>query len=195
MAGRINKVSIKQKAINSLKFRNVAQREAKRKFDKAKAGILQDFLNNVVTREIRGGSSASNSSGTLGGYGNLYSYIGFYQDMDPIAPIEDYLKNFRFSVKRVTQAREGLAIQLNWFNLDTIKSLSLMPWEEGNSWIMGVERGISGFGNYMYDLVAGRGRSGAATQKKSPVGKVTTFSTRRYLPTMLEEARKRIRKL
>ena len=194
MAGRINKVSIKQKAINSLKFRNVAQREAKRKFDKAKAGILQDFLNNVVTREIRGGSSASNSSGTLGGYGNLYSYIGFYQDMDPIAPIEDYLKNFRFSVKRVTQAREGLAIQLNWFNLDTIKSLSLMPWEEGNSWVEGIERGISGFSNYMYDKYMNRGRSGSAVQKKDKIGEITTFSTRRYLPSLLADAHKKLRK-
>jgi hypothetical protein len=193
MAGKINGISIREKAINSLKFRKVAQQEAKRKFERAKAGLLQDFLNDVVTREIRGGSTASNSSGTLTGYGNLFSYIGFYENIDPVEPLESYLRNFSFSVKQVRSARGGLTIQLNWFNLDTIKALSGMPWEEGNSWVMGIERGISGFGHYMYDL--GKGRSGAAIQKESPVENVSTFSTRRYLPSMLEEARRRIRKI
>ena len=143
----------------------------------------------------RGGQSVSNSSGTLGGYGNLFSYIGFYEGMDPVKPLEEYLRNFHFSVKQVRQMGQGLTVKLNWFNLNTIKALSAMPWEEGNSWVMGIERGISGFGHYMYDLASGKGRSKAAIQRNSPAGGVTAFSTKRYLPTMLEEARRRIRKI
>ena len=193
MAGKINKSAIRSKAMNSPKFTRAAQREAKTKFERAKAGLLQDFLNDVVTNEIRGGNVASNSSGTLGGYGNLFSYIGFYEGFDPVAPIEEYLRNFAFQARAVNR-KGSLTLSIKWPSMSVIKNLSKMPWEEGNSWVEGIERGISGFSNYMYDLASGKGRSKAAIQKKSDMGLVSTFSTRRYLPSMLMEAQKRFRK-
>ena len=192
MAGRIDKASIREKAMNSPKILRAAQAESRAKFNNAKAGILREFLNDVVTREIRGGITMSNSSGTLGGYGNLFSYIGFYEGLDPVAPIEEYLRNFPFSAK-VSNNGGQMSIRIKWPTMKTIRALSSMPWEEGNSWVDGIERGISGFSNYMYDLTAGKGRSTAAIQKGSKTGIVSTFSTRRYLPTMLAQAKKKFK--
>ena len=143
--------------------------------------------------EIRVGNTASNSSGTLGGYGNLFSYIGFYEGFDPIAPIEEYLRNFVFNARAFYRGG-NLTFAVKWPDMKVIRNLSRMPWEEGNSWVDGIEEGISGFSSYMYDLASGKGRSGAAIQKKSKTGVVSTFSTRQYLPTMLMDAQKRFRK-
>jgi hypothetical protein len=192
VAGRINMVSIRQKVMASQKVTRSAEAAAKAKFNRAKAGLLQDFLNDVVTNEIRGGNKTSNSSGTLGGYGNLFSYIGFYEGFDPIAPIEDYLRNFIFNARVVNRAG-NLTVRVKWPTINTIRALSPMPWEEGNSWVEGIEKGISGFSNYMHDLASGFGRSGAAVQKKSETGVVATFSTKKYLPTMLKESYKRFK--
>jgi hypothetical protein len=87
----------------------------------------------------------------------------------------------------------NLTVLVKWPTINTIRALSSMPWEEGNSWVEGIEGGISGFSNYMYDLARGSGRSGAAVQKKSETGVVSTFSTKKYLPTMLKESYKRFK--
>jgi hypothetical protein len=192
MAGRINKASIREKAMNSPKIMRAVQDRSRTKFNRAKAGILREFLNDVVTREIRGGITMSNSSGTLGGYGNLFSYIGFYEGLDPVAPIEEYLRNFPFSAK-VSNNGGRISVRIKWPRMSTIRALSSMPWEQGNSWVDGIESGISGFSNYMYDLAAGKGRSKAAIQKGSKTGVISAFSTRRYLPTMLAQAKKKFK--
>ena len=46
-------------------------------FDKLKTEMLADFDNHPITVEIEGGIDASNSSRTLNGITNLYSFIGF----------------------------------------------------------------------------------------------------------------------
>jgi len=194
MAGKINMDSIRAKAMNSPKVSSLAQKICKSKFDRTKASILNEFLSDVVTREIRGGANVSNSSGMLGGYGNLFSYIGFYDGFDPIAPIEEYISNFPFQAK-FTSSRDGsLSFRVKFPSMETIKQLSGMPWEQGNSWVTGIERGISGFSNYMYNMYMGKGRSGTAIQSKNAPA-VANFSTRKYLPSILAEARKRFNKI
>ena len=194
MSARINMTAIRQKALATAKFARAAQMQAKVRFNKAKAELMQDFLNDAVTNEIRGGNAVSNSSGTLGGYGNLFSYIGFYEDFDAIAPVQQYLKQFAFNATVSNAGRGVLTLKVKWPSIKEIEAITPMPWEEGNSWVTGIERGISGFGHYMYNLAAGKGRSGAAIQKKSQTGVVSTFATRRYLPTMLREAKRKLKK-
>jgi hypothetical protein len=196
-AARINNESIAKKAMNSRKVMSALQAKAKGVFEKARARVLKEFLSDAVTQEIRRGARASNTSGTLGGYGNLFSYIGFYQDQDPIAPIEQYLKSFQFSARVAKRITKGgiskVQFRVRWFSMSTIEALSPMPWEEANSWVRGIEKGISGFGHYMYNAMAGRGRSGTATQKKNAVNIVTAFATRRYLPSMLKDVTNKFR--
>ena len=56
-------------------------------------------------------------------------------------------------------------------NVSNFDIVAKMPWEDGNSWVKGVETGISGFSNYMYlnygdGKISERSRSGKAVQSK-----------------------------
>ena len=109
-----------------------------------------------------------------------------------LPPIEEYISKLPF-IARSTSSRAGsLSIRIKFPSMERIKQLSGMPWEQGNSWVMGIERGISGFSNYMYNASMNRGRSGTAIQNKNAPA-VASFSTRRYLPSMLAEVRRRFR--
>ena len=62
-------------------------------FLQIKERMIQEFLNHNVTKEINLGPNAENISGTLSGYGNLFSFIGFEKGDDPIKPILDILES------------------------------------------------------------------------------------------------------
>ena len=66
--------------------------------------MMQNFESHPVTREFDSGPDASNLSGALGGYGNLFSYIGFYSGEDPLAAITSYLKDLKFQ-KRILKTK------------------------------------------------------------------------------------------
>ena len=52
-----------------------------RRFNAAHKKLLNEFETHPVTREIEGGPDATNTSGTLGGSGNLFSFLGFLTKM------------------------------------------------------------------------------------------------------------------
>jgi len=188
--GQINFDAIASKAIRSQRVSEALQKKVKEKFEKNKTDLLAEFRESAVTKEIRGGAGSANISATLGGYGNLFSYIGFYSGEDPIAPIEQYLREFRFSGKvintKYSKGQISISYLIKWYDLETIMSLSPMPWESANSWIKGIEKGISGFSYYMYGEFM-KGRSKKGLQSKAKVNLAPTFSPRRYLPAMIEK--------
>ena len=63
-----------------------------KKFESEKKRMIQQFLMLPVTRELLAGPQARNISGTLGGYGNLFTFIGFESGSDPISPIVSLLE-------------------------------------------------------------------------------------------------------
>ena len=60
--------------------------------ERKKQDFLDEFENHPVTAEILGGESSSNLSGTLGGYGNLFSFIGFDSSDEPVGSIRNLFK-------------------------------------------------------------------------------------------------------
>jgi len=133
-------------------FKRAARRAAQEKFNKAKNNFVQRFNFHPVTKEIEGGAEATNSSGTLGGYGNLYTFIGFYKQENPIDDVRNAIKQYttiskgKFTVNR-NKAEADFIIRAP--GIEELASITPMPWE-GGSWIRSIERGISGFGYYMY---------------------------------------------
>ena len=71
-----------------------------------------------------------------------------------------------------------------------------MPWEDGNSWVKGVETGISGFSNYMY-LTRGEGklsersRSGTGLQTNKTLN-AGIFKPTKYITEILDKYRERL---
>lgn len=95
-------------------------------FETIKNQMIKEFLNHPVTKEILAGPAAENISETLGGNGNLFSYIGFEEGSEPI---EKVLEEFRKTSIRFNGLIENGA---NWLIFmpakEDIWEASPMPW-------------------------------------------------------------------
>ena len=77
------------------KFKSLALSLAEEKLEKEKSNLLSEFNSHAVTKEIDAGASSSNVSGTLGGYGNLFSFIGFLDGSNPTQAVRDLISKIR----------------------------------------------------------------------------------------------------
>ncbi|MCX5658064.1 MAG: hypothetical protein NTZ48_07615, partial [Candidatus Omnitrophica bacterium] len=60
----------------SASVKRAAYNKAYGMFYYAKTSMMDEFDESLITQEIQAGPRAENISDTLGGYGNLYSFIG-----------------------------------------------------------------------------------------------------------------------
>ena len=166
-----------------------------------KGAALADFDRHPVTREIKQGPAGSNISGTLGGVGNLFSFIGFYSIDRPTDLVREVLKNYLNIIGTQTKTYGNKGVRsykyaLSFPVLSSFDAAGKMPWEDGNSWVKGVETGISGFSNYMY-LTRGEGkltersRSGKALQSNRTVN-AGLFKPTQYITEILNNYRRRL---
>lgn len=183
MRAKFNMKSIEQKIVAKTDFTIVRLKPLimsakQRAFSR---WLSSDFRDHPVTQEINQGPSGSNITNALGGYGNLFSFIGFESGEDPIKPIVKYMQD---QIKRSVTIKHRRGSK-NWivvFSVPTINgvaSVSPMPWATGRSWVTGIERGISGLGRYMYSDRASLygSSSGTAIQaSKSLLGSLRTQS-------------------
>lgn len=166
--------------------------------EEARDDLVKDFYNHPVTREIKAGPTASNSSGTLGGYGNLFSFIGFESGDDPIVAIGKILQR-RLNVK-VRSINNG-RFRITMFNLpdtEEIFGASPIPWATSMSWADGIERGISNLGSFLYrekgirgSSKGSRSRSGTGIQVENTL-RQNSFSTTPYVSKMINEFLKKV---
>lgn len=166
------------------KMKKIAEQLIAEKVDRSTNAMLEEFENHPVTKEIAAGIHSSNTSGTLGGYGNLFTFIGFYlQDENPVYIARELLKDVKYKIFSQRQQREGVrySFRVQLVNEKTIKDLSPLPWEPGLSWIHGIEKGISGFGFYMHKRFPD-GRSTEGLQAKSPSGQLRRIRGGEYKP-------------
>ena len=191
---KINKHSIKKAANNSLrrggKFRKVVDRKAEEEFRRRKRKLMDDFNNHPITREIEGGAYSSNICGTLGGYGNLYSFIGFEKGSRPVEPVRQALDR-SVKLNRQPKIRKTGKGQLFEYSISAPSQRDLsrfapMPWEPG-SWLLRIERGISGLGHYIYERYMKKSRSGSAVQSKNKLNKGVTYRRTTYMSKILND--------
>jgi hypothetical protein len=164
MAGKINKKLIQKEIFNNRAVKKMVRDIVQEEVEKEKALFQQDFESHPVTQELDGGEDASNISGTLGGYGNLFSFLGFNQGANPTAPVKFLIQ--RITLDRNIQATgNGFRVKVNVPSKDDFGAVSRLPFEGGRSWLLDIERGISGLGAYLYGRFAGS-RSGTGIQSK-----------------------------
>lgn len=138
-------------------------------FNRAKAAMIKEFENHIITRELKEGHGGVNLSATLpDGYGNLFSFIGFHVDDDPTSYILRALKSIEFPAHayatpfaqgrpRVRRNYQPSAGSINFIYKIELPSIEDIPgteypdgWRDG-SWVQGIEDGIPGFESYLYD--------------------------------------------
>ena len=183
---------IQKEILREAAFLKEVKKVIEREFLNIRNDFLESFEKHPVTIEIEGGSSSSNISKTLGGVGNLFTYIGFDEGDDPIKELREVLEFYeiRYNVgKRFVTATFELPTKQQVF------AATPMPWATGRSWARGIERGISGLGKYLVkSKIIAKSRSGAAIQAKSRV-RSGKFSNTSYLSMLLNEYYKKVKKL
>lgn len=141
--------SLASSAVGEKRVQTIAQS----KFAAAHDILMEEFENHPVTKEIEGGIDSPNLSNTLPGIpdANLFSFIGFQDGTDPIDPIREILRD---DIKMAKSGKQVNSTSIEYrFSLriprQALKQASLMEWDSGQSWIDGVENGISGFSYYI----------------------------------------------
>lgn len=159
-------------------------------FEKIKKEMIEEFLAHPVSIEILGGPNAQNTSDTLGGYGNLFSFIGFNKGDSPLEPIIDLLKSSE--IEESSDTDSGFFVKIIIPSKDDIFSVTPMPWANGRSWAEGIERGISGFGQYLNS--ANKGHSGAGIQVES-VMRSGKFKNVQYIAALINKYTKKFKQI
>jgi hypothetical protein len=167
--------------------------DLEKQFEQAKAKLLKDFENHAVTRELNEKNGASNISNTLGGEGNLYSFIGFSGE-DALSQLRDLLENgIKIISRRTDPGNLSFSIKISIPNENSISAATPMPWAPGMSWAEGIEKGISGLGNYLNKKTSSS-RSGSGIQIDFNI-RNQTFSGVPYLTKILEDFIRELGKL
>ena len=152
--------------------------------------MVNEFENHPITKEIESGPEAANISNTLGGAGNLFSYIGFEDGSNPTEVIRDILKSSTKVEDRPTVTADGKNLKVNFPvsgpTLNEIESETPMPFEGGRSWVRGVEKGISGFSHYVFKKYFKNSRSGTGLQSEYE-GRTGSFKPTPYLSLILKK--------
>ena len=193
---KINTKSINEKVSKSKRFKRELDRRVNALVEEKKQQLLAELEAHPVSQELNAGPQAKNTSGTLGGYGNLFSFIGFASGARPVSSLVMLIKS-AIKVNTIRGAKGEVKSKIANFTyklkVPSKKEISIatpMPWE-GGSWAEGIETGISGFSFYMYKRFGG-GRSGWGFQVDNEL-RMAVFQPRKYVSELLDNFRKNIR--
>lgn len=165
-----------------------AYNEVKNNLDQATDMMLQEFNEHPVTQEIEAGPTASNSSGSLGGYGNLFSFLGFENGTNPIAFLRNFLKESVSIVRRPSsKARGRYTFNVTVPEIKEIENETPLPYESSRSWVRGIERGISGIAYYIFTKKSKSSRSGTGLQSQGKARGGVRFQNQSYLTSILNK--------
>jgi hypothetical protein len=180
---------------SAVALKNTFEKSVTLQFNNIKRQMISEFLNHDVTKEIKAGPESQNISNTLGGYGNLFSYIGFYEGEDPTDPITELLEKTNIQFSRLIDG--GAVWNIYMPTKEDVWEVTPMPWAEGRSWAKGIETGISGLGEYFYTLrrEMPNSRSGSGLQLKSKLRRKNRFKNVKYITDLLKKYEKRFSEL
>lgn len=170
-------------------------KKIERSFNNIKAEMIRELMNHEITKEISIGVGASNSSNTLGGYGNLFTFIGFESGSSPIDAIKQEFDKTVLRFRTLTD--DGPIWNIYLPAPEDIWDVTPMPWAEGRSWAKGIETGISGVGWYLYNQKKNypQSRSGPAIQVKSKSSSKVRFKNVKYISDILSRYEKKFSQL
>ena len=170
-------------SLNQFKIKSIPSYE--KKIQKLKNNLIQEFANHSVTKEILEGNKSPNYSQTLGGYGNLFTFIGFESSDNPIDPIFKKLENITIDYKI---KYDTLYIYITMPTPEDIWEVTPMPWQEGRSWAKGIESGISGLNFFIFlKKSSDKSRSGFGIQSEKRTRSYFRYTPTSYISTLLKK--------
>lgn len=176
---------------------------AREEFEKEKQKALKQFDEHEVTQELMN-PEKGNISMTLGGYGDLFGFIGFEAGSDPIDPVRRLLKSsikfkgtdlaINYPRNRKGQFAKGkrtlaIKIKMQVPGVDDFdEAAQFEGWNGGRNWVKGIERGIAG-ASYFADYERGRSERGIQLkgQIKKSNGPALSFKTKKYITKIVDD--------
>jgi hypothetical protein len=171
-----------EEALSDRLLKNEIEELVMEAFEDKKQQLIENFLDHPVSQEISN-PEEGNISGTLGGYGDLFGFIGFFEGSEPIESVQEALSAF-VNYKSISIEKSYNRDARGRFTFGRIKKVSLVysiptlddfnaasendvGWDMPRNWVKGIEKGISGLGRYAdYE---GRGRSGRGVQLRGTI--------------------------
>jgi len=183
-------IDIKKEILSNRQFQAEVKAQIRKQFEIEKRNLMQEFSAHPVTKEIESASqnsSTPNISNTLGGYGNLFGFLGFNQGSDPIAPVREVLdEKTQLQSIKIRSYDEKIYVTISVPEASDFDSAAALEWDTRN-WVEGIEKGISGFQNFM---AVQRGRSLQGIQIKGKVkpfvGGLGTFKSVKYMSALVK---------
>lgn len=195
---QINFKAIMVKVSKAPKCKIAALKAADERLELEKERLFNEIDSHIVSQELNEGPEASNISGTLKGLsashgGNLFSFIGFYEDDEPVELIKEALdKLIKIKNRNALYTRFDknntivFGFRVNTPNdgdFDNNKAFQFPQKYDSGSWITALEKGkLKGLSHYIYDEnfgVYSKSRSGTGLQAKisrgSGKGKLITI--------------------
>lgn len=184
-------IDIKKEILSNKQFQAEAKAIIQKQFEIEKANLMAKFSTHPVTKEIEKAAenpSTPNISNTLGGYGNLFGFLGFQQGSDPIAPVREVLnEKTKLQSIKIKSYDDKIHFTITVPEPSDFDSVAELEWDTRN-WVEGIEKGISGFQNFM---AVQRGRSLQGIQIKGKikpfVGGLGTFKSVKYMSALIKD--------
>ncbi len=176
---------------------------AKTKVLYAKENMLKEFDEHVVTKELLAGpDSMENPSGTLGGRGNLYAFIGFIRGTKPTDEVRKMLSEFTNILNNPTITDGRSSVTFTWTvvtpSLSELFEATPLEFDDSKSWLKSVEKGLWGLTHYLNGLALNPSKdfspwsnSGPAIEVKGVV-RSDSFKPTPYITEILNNFKKRI---
>ena len=181
---------------NSNRMGMALRRVIEPKIQERQKELSKQFKIHPITIELDAGPRASNTSGTLNGYGNLFSFIGFSAGDKPTEVISQIFNaKIKFKVRR--RNNKGQYIVTFFIpSTDEIYNLTPIPWMTGKSWARSIEEGgLTNLGQYLFSSTGfGQSRAGTGIQVKSRSSGVS-FTRTPYVTQLLQDFKKKLLRL
>ena len=175
---------------NNRVFESLIAQNFREKFDAEKRRLLKAVEQHPISQELNAGPTTSNTSGTLNGVGNLFSFLGFPLGSRPVDDLLSVLEQFldMNPIKKKVGIREIVYSYSVYVPVTEIQHYLPLPYESGRAWPIAIEEGISNFSNYIYLKLANR-RSRSAYGLQNPNGPVRLgqFNETPYLSVLLND--------
>ena len=169
----------------------IAQERAQEK----KENFILEFLNDPISQELLEGPTIE---GEIDGVkGNLYSFLGFPEDYDPIGKLEQFFEDNIYFLKTGTydSSKKTWTFKMKIPTFQDIKNATQMNfddnWAPGRSWVAAIESGIPGLAMYKFSLdreELGKNaysRSGTGVQRKNIIHAGAVYRAQKYMSNLL----------
>lgn len=201
---RINLVQLR-KELDAQEARIIAPKMKEvlnEKFKEEKANLLKEFDQHPVTQELNAGPNAESSFITTKSGGNLYSFLGFVQGIEPA---KDLRRNLEIGISKGQVRKQVSSKNKIIYTLETriptIEELKrrgeLLKWTT-RSFIDIIEKGVNNFRRYLFDdsgRLSPYSRSGPAIQIKHDIkqGRPAQVKPIPYISKLIEDFKKNLR--